>query len=162
MDLTRGALKIDRHILQEAIRSSWQRETSSDPEQWSCHNPAWGQCAVTALVLQDYFGGQIVWAEAVLPGGERISHYFNQGESVDEVFDWTLQQFPAGTNIPVGRAKAKEYPTTRDYVLSYASTRLRYSLLKAEVECKLSRRRLPNKRRVSRSGPAKPKRSYAF
>src|SRR5213592_1188668 len=31
-----------------AIRASWGRDTSDDPDEWSEENPARGQCAVTA------------------------------------------------------------------------------------------------------------------
>jgi hypothetical protein len=30
-----------------------------DVPKWSIDNPAAGQCAVTALIIHDYFGGQI-------------------------------------------------------------------------------------------------------
>lgn len=43
----------DNHI--EAIRKSWSRETCypEDQDRWSETNPAIGQCAVTALLVQD-------------------------------------------------------------------------------------------------------------
>ena len=69
--------KTNHSALEEAIKRSWTKETSSDPENWSEGNPAWGQCAVTALVVNDYLGGRVVWAEALLPDGRKISHYFN-------------------------------------------------------------------------------------
>ena len=118
--------------LEEAIRKSWSRETSSDPEKWNPENPAWGQCAVTALVINDYLGGEMVWAEAKLPDGRGISHYFNL---IDErEVDLTRNQFPEGTVIPPGVEKKKQYASTKDYVLSFPITRQRYLLLKQRVE----------------------------
>ena len=117
--------------LEGAIRKSWSRETSSDPEKWNPENPAWGQCAVTALVINDYLGGEMVWAEAKLPDGRGISHYFNlvDGQEVD----LTRDQFPEGTVIPAGVEKKKQYASTRDYVLSFPVTQQRYLLLKQQV-----------------------------
>ncbi len=39
------------------LERCWSADTSADPDGWSPENPAWGQCAVTALVVQDRFGG---------------------------------------------------------------------------------------------------------
>ena len=118
--------------LEEALIKAWQKESSSDPENWTAENPAWGQCAVTALIVNDYLGGDIVWSKASLPDGREISHYFNNIEGVEE--DFTRNQFPAGTNIPKGTSKTKEYSTTREYILSYPITLQRYESLKQKVE----------------------------
>ena len=118
--------------LEEAIRKSWSKETSSDPEKWAYENPAWGQCAVTALIVHDYLGGDIVWAEAKLPDGKSISHYFNQIKWKE--VDLTRRQFPEGTVIPQGIEKKKEYASTRAYVLSFPVTQQRYEILKKRVE----------------------------
>jgi len=120
--------------LEEAIRKSWSKETSSDPEKWAYENPAWGQCAVTALLVNDYLGGDIVWAEAKLPDGKGISHYFNRIEGRE--IDLTRRQFPEGTIIPAGIEKKKEYDSTREYVLLApgSTTRQRYEILKERVD----------------------------
>ncbi|MBR9683401.1 hypothetical protein GOV03_02575 [Candidatus Woesearchaeota archaeon] len=118
--------------LTEAIENSWCKETSSDPENWNLDNPAWGQCAVTACVINDYLGGKIVWAEALLPDGKKISHYFNF--LIGNELDLTRQQFPKGTVILPGIEKKKEFASTREYVLSFEVTQNRYELLKESVE----------------------------
>lgn len=125
--------------LEEALAQSWSRETSSDPEKWTAENPAWGQCAVTAAIVNDYLGGKVVWAEAQLPNGTKISHYFNRissdGEkSLDRFVDFTSRQFPNGTIIPLGIEKKKEFTSTREYILSYPKTAERYELLKDRVK----------------------------
>jgi len=41
----------------QQLRRSWSPETSSG---WTRDNPASGQCGVTALVVHDKFGGEIL------------------------------------------------------------------------------------------------------
>ncbi len=118
--------------LELALKNSWTKESSSDPEKWTPNNPAWGQCAVTALVINDYLGGDIVWNNASLPDGREISHYFNNIGGTEK--DFTRIQFPTGTTIPSGIPKTKEFSTTREYVLSYPITQQRYELLKQKVQ----------------------------
>lgn len=113
------------------LAKAWSRDTSCDPLAWTALNPSWGQCAVTACVVQDHFGGSIVWAEAQLDCGRRISHYFN--ELAGDIVDLTRGQFPEGTVIPKGLAKRKGLPTTRDYVLSSDMARERYARLAGAV-----------------------------
>lgn len=118
--------------LEKAVKQAWGKETSSDPDNWSIENPAWGQCAVTSLVINDYLGGKLVWAEAVMPDGKKISHYFNNINNIE--YDLTRCQFPEGTQIPIGADKAKSFATTRDYVISFPVTQKRYETLKKKVE----------------------------
>ena len=127
------------HDLALKLRQAWQRETSSDPAGWAPQNPAWGQCAVTACIVQDVLGGDIVWAEAKTPAGNTISHYFNKLAD-GSVVDLTRDQFPAGTSLspPDGQPKTQgrggeSYPTTRDYVLSFKATQERYGRLKSSL-----------------------------
>lgn len=44
------------------LQAAWTRGTSFDPERWTPENPSWGQCAVTALVINDLFGGELPMA----------------------------------------------------------------------------------------------------
>jgi hypothetical protein len=67
-----------------------------------------------------------VWAEARLPDGRRISHYFNRIDGKE--LDLTLEQFPKGTVVPEGRAR-HEGDSTREYMLSFERTRRRYEEL---------------------------------
>ncbi len=122
--------------LEEILNECWDKSTSSDPDKWTPENPAWGQCAVTSVIVQDYFGGEIVWAEVNIKDNPKyqkpISHYFNNIQ--EREIDLTRKQFPPETYIPKGIEKKKEFPTTRDYVLSYEPTMERYLLLKERVE----------------------------
>ena len=132
MNMIKTELSTHYARLEEAIQNSWCKETSSDPENWTIENPAWGQCAVTALIISDYLGGKLVWAEAKLPDGRAISHYFNNIRHHET--DLTRRQFPEGTLIPEGIDKKKEHATTKDYVLSFPATQQRYHILNQKVE----------------------------
>lgn len=127
---------VSESLLEMALRLAWQSGTSSDTMNWSFENPAWGQCAVTSLVVNDYLGGEIIWAMAKLSDGREISHYFNKINGIER--DFTRCQFPEETIIPMGVPKPKEYRTTRDYLLSSPNTRTRYELLRETVKKQLS------------------------
>ena len=117
--------------LEKLLQKSWSKETSYCPNEWNQSNPSFGQCAITSLIVNDYFGGEIVWAEAVLPDGQKISHFFNLID--DKEVDLTRSQFPEGTMIPIGVEKKKNFATTRDYLLSYENKNSRYALLKKNI-----------------------------
>ncbi|MBP7843653.1 MAG: hypothetical protein KA116_02475 [Proteobacteria bacterium] len=122
---------IKENQLTSIFNKIWSAETTASPSDWTEENPSWGQCAVTALVVQDILGGEIVWAEAELADGRKISHYKNLVDGRE--IDFTNQQFPPDTTIPAGVPKTKTYSSTRDYVLSYEPTRKRYDLLKSRL-----------------------------
>jgi len=121
----------DIKSLRRIFRQAWKRETSSDQKNWSPDNPAWGQCAVTACAVQDMIGGEIVWAQAVLPGGKKISHYFNMKNGCE--IDLTREQFPVGTRIPQGQPKESGYSSTREYILRFPATAERYKILTRNI-----------------------------
>jgi hypothetical protein len=80
--------------LQVAIRTSWSLETCDpiDAAQWTPDNPSRGQCAVSALVVHDFFGGQLLEAEVLFDDGSRQGfHYWNRLSSGD--VDLTSEQF---------------------------------------------------------------------
>ncbi|RLJ05068.1 MAG: hypothetical protein DRP08_00015 [Candidatus Aenigmatarchaeota archaeon] len=123
--------KITIEELGKVLEEAWCKETSSDPENWTPENPAYGQCAVTALVVQDYFGGKIVHADVIV-NGKSVSHYFNKINN--EEIDFTRKQFPSEAIIPSG----KVYKRTRDYILSYPDTIKRYEILKERVDFEIN------------------------
>ncbi|MFB8276951.1 YunG family protein [Nocardia colli] len=117
-------------VLEEALHVVWSADTGAAPD-WTASNRSKGQCAVTACVVQDYFGGDILHTTATLPNGDHVSHYFNVVDG--DVVDLTREQFPTGTSFSEPAPKAKGLPSTRDYCLSYDSTRQRYDLLRSRV-----------------------------
>jgi hypothetical protein len=86
--------------MEGAIRASWSRE-SCDPvdlADWSRDNPARGQCGVTALVVQDLLGGELLLAEVHHADGRRQGvHYWNRIGGVE--IDLTREQFRDGEVI---------------------------------------------------------------
>lgn len=119
--------KLTLEDLKRALEKSWSRETSADSENWTPENPTWGQCTVTALIVQDYFGGKLMRTKV----DEFGSHYWNKLPDGEEK-DLTRSQFPEGTIIPPGKTKS------RKYALSYPKTRRRYALLRLAVDDQIS------------------------
>ena len=80
---------------------AWSRQTSLDPDQWTPDNPAWGQGAVTALLVRQLFGFPILRTTVmILPHVKwpperksKIRHYLNRGADGQEL-DLTFSQFP--------------------------------------------------------------------
>ena len=56
-------------------------------DEWRVHNPTFGQCSITAFLMQDFFGGKVYGI--LRPGGNY--HCFNVVD--DCVFDLTSEQF---------------------------------------------------------------------
>lgn len=80
-----------------AIRASWDADTSDDPHQWTPENPTLGQCAVTAWVMREYFGGEILIAP-VVPSAVNDHHAWNRFPSGEEL-DFTFDQFTGGETL---------------------------------------------------------------
>lgn len=78
-----------------ALEASWDIETTYCVDNWERQDPAWGQCAVSAVVTVTLFGGEYRKGWTTLPDGFRCRHYWAvvDGEHVD--FTW--RQFPVGT-----------------------------------------------------------------
>ena len=117
--------------LEDAIKSSWGKDTCypASANEWTKKNPAFGQCAVTAIVVQDYLGGEILSCKS-------LHHYYNQLPNFT-IIDLTKSQFPDGTLIK------SDGPATRNYLLNgesaeRAKTRERYEILKKRVSEKYS------------------------
>jgi len=115
--------------LEVILPLAWSRATSADPQGWTRKNPAWGQCAVTALLIQDACGGTLVRTNAYTPGNDApIGHYFvRMADGVH--IDLTRNQFPEGTTFSENTEER-----SREYVLDPKfSTRKRYRLLKRRL-----------------------------
>lgn len=102
-------------VAESAIRAAWDETTSAD-EGWTAEVPELGQCAVTALIVQDLFGGEL---QRTVANG--VSHYYNSIAGVD--VDLTRAQFeePLLMEEPLVRERA--------YVLSFPATAARYDRL---------------------------------
>lgn len=109
--------------IQSALEKSWSARTSYLPHEWTLVNRARGQCAVTALIVQDELSGDIIKCDVV---GENETHFYNK-LSDNTVLDLTRSQF----KDPV--VFSNERIANRDEILSHPGTQDRYSELKNQV-----------------------------
>lgn len=114
-----------------ALRESWGRDTCApeDVAAWTHDNPARGQCATTALVLHDFFGGSLVMGEVIVDGQRVDFHWWNRLPDGEQV-DLTLEQFGPHEHV-VGAMEVKR-PT--------GATRMdaQYALLSSRVSARLA------------------------
>jgi hypothetical protein len=83
--------------LESAIRGAWSIETCdpTDAPFWTPTEPSRGQCAVTALVVHDLLGGELLEAEVDhADGSHQGFHYWNRFAGID--VDLTRRQFESG------------------------------------------------------------------
>ncbi|WP_203708209.1 YunG family protein [Asanoa iriomotensis] len=92
--------------LQAAIRASWAHDTCSPDDQartpWTAENPAWGHCDITALLLNDLVGGDLVLGEVHLGPDRHGYHWWNRLPGGIEI-DLTRDQFRLGQTITAAR-----------------------------------------------------------
>ena len=89
------------------------------------YDPTYGQCAITAMIVNDYFGGTI--HKIKVDGGG--THYFNK---IDDIyFDLTSDQFTL-YNIDIDYEPNEEVP--REYCGKNKDTKTRYELLVKKME----------------------------
>lgn len=114
--------------IEQAIRDSWSAETCTPEyrDRWTPDNPARDQCGVTAMVLNDLLGGELIRGEVHVDGVRTDFHWWNRlGPGVD--VDLTREQFGpeeavVGGDVivrpPVGewRRLQEEYAILRDRV----------------------------------------------
>jgi len=95
-------------------------------EEWSDDNKSWGMCAITALIVDDYFGAE--FGKIKVDG---ISHYFNIKDG--KIIDLTARQF----------RKELDYSSyesvDRAEILSNEDTKMRYLKLKDCMKKKFPR-----------------------
>jgi hypothetical protein len=118
--------------VERAVRASWGAETC-DPaavDEWRPDNPARGQCGVTALVVQDLFGGDLVLAEVHVDGRQVAYHYWNRfGPGLD--LDLTRGQFRPEQVVVGGEVVGRPPDAPR-------RCREQYELLRERVMARLS------------------------
>lgn len=115
---------LDLEDLEKLLRRCWTLETCAPKfkDKWSETNATVGQCAVTALIVQDYFGGKIMRCPSATG-----SHYYNKINS--QVIDLTYEQFLSGeVNYRSGEKR------TRNSLLSNEDTKNRYMILRQNLQ----------------------------
>jgi hypothetical protein len=117
-------------LLQKAVKKAWDKRTCypGDLTKWNENLPETGQCAVTALVINDLYGGQIVFNEA-------FDHFWNILPDGREL-DLTKGQFNCkitGEKVLVTRDAILYSPAAKRF-----RTNSRYHLLKKRVDALLT------------------------
>jgi hypothetical protein len=120
---------MDLNTLKDVLQMSWCAATAYG--EWDSHTPSSNQCAVTALVVQDYFGGKILRRK--LTNGN--NHFLNKLPDGTEI-DLTETQFSLIITKPI---KETTIGYSRNKILRHASVTRRYELLKQRVEDNLAK-----------------------
>ena len=112
--------------LYNVLLSCWCRETAypSCQKDWNENDCSYGQCAITAMLVNDMFGGEI-YRIRLDDGG---THYFNiiDGHTID----LTREQFDL-YDIPIEYSNAEKM--AKEYCGKSEDTRKRYELLKTRI-----------------------------
>lgn len=116
--------------LYTVLRKAWCKETAypSCQAEWVPNDPTYGQCAVTAMLVYDMFGGSIHRIR-VQGGG---THYFNKVNG--QYIDLTIEQFDL-YDLPVAYEPNEEMD--RRYCGKNPDTQRRYRLLLERIKNEL-------------------------
>lgn len=101
----------------EILHRVWSIESST---KWTKNNPAKGQCGVTSLVVNDYFGGDILKTAV-----DDSWHYYNRIN--DERIDFTVSQFdkePVYQDMESNRTEA--FKDTNEEQYNYLKTQFKF------------------------------------
>lgn len=108
------------------LEQSWQQATAypACQAEWIETDPSYGQCAVTAMLVHDMFGGTI--HKIRVSGGG--THYFNKLNGI--YVDLTREQFDLYA-IPINYEPNQEIP--REYCGKNKDTLARYKQLQRSI-----------------------------
>ena len=108
------------------LEQCWSKETAypSCQKEWVQNDPSYGQCAITATLVYDMFGGTI--HKIKVDGGG--THYFNKLNG--RYVDLTREQFDL-YNIPVNYVPNQEI--AREYCGKNKNTLERYRQLQRDI-----------------------------
>jgi N-acetylglutamate synthase-like GNAT family acetyltransferase len=110
--MQREISKLNKELLYHTFMNCWSIKSSS---LWTSQNPARGQCSNTALVIQDYFGGEIL--KTVV---DNQIHFYNMINN--QRIDITASQFANEINYednPSNRLEA--FADTNEIQYNYLS-----------------------------------------
>ncbi|TDD41524.1 hypothetical protein E1263_42465 [Kribbella antibiotica] len=113
--------------LQILLRTAWGPDTCypESSAEWRADNPARDQCGMTALVVQDVLGGELILGEVQVDGLRIGNHYWNRLPNGTEV-DLTAEQFRPDELVVNGEAVIRPPDAPRRH-------RAQYELLRARV-----------------------------
>jgi hypothetical protein len=114
------------HKLYAVLRQSWKADTAypSCQSEWVSNDPSYGQCAITATLVCDMFGGTI--HRIRVDGGG--THYFNKIDG--HYIDLTREQFDL-YHIPMRYEPNEEI--SREYCGKNPNTKARYKQLQRNI-----------------------------
>lgn len=115
-----------------ALKKAWNSETSFVPDEWTPDNPARGQCLVSSLVTQDYYGGDLR-RYRVTDEDFSETHYCNVLDD-GTILDTTGSQYTSPVTLRVDPIELDGYTSARDKRLSNNEIRRQYEILKNRVE----------------------------
>lgn len=111
--------------LRAALFSAWSAKSST---LWKAKNPALGQCGVTALVVQDILGGDILKTPY-----REIWHFYNLIDG--QVIDFTESQFESELEYQnVASDRAEAFVDTNQTQYDYLKTSVRGEYLANALE----------------------------
>ncbi|HIG94800.1 MAG: hypothetical protein QT05_C0001G0003 [archaeon GW2011_AR13] len=112
--------------LEKAIKNSLGRDTCYYKFIWDDKTQveSAGHCRVVALIVNDYFGGEIFFAHVV--GNSNYTHYWNKLSNGKEV-DFTKDQFSKDVKLTVPKI------ILRKQVLDNIRIKKTYPILKKKV-----------------------------
>lgn len=122
--------------LKEVLFHAWCAETAFEGI-WHKKIPTLNQCAVTALVVQDYLGGKIL--KRKMTNGQ--NHYLNRLPDGTEV-DLTAAQFDF---ITPKQILEETSVCSRSQLTRHQNVQTRYELLKKRVEENRTKQDIPAK-----------------
>jgi hypothetical protein len=113
--------ELHRHFL-----TAWGPDTCYPDmsEEWTPENPSRDQCGMTALVVQDILGGDLIIAEVHVDGDQVGHHYWNRLPDGSEV-DLTGDQFRPGEKVVGGTVIARPPDAPRYHREQYELLRRR-------------------------------------
>ena len=120
----------DQRALYDLLKKVWCEYTCTPRlrDKWSKENPTVGQCAITAFLAQDIFGGDVL----AVPTADGGKHCFNRVDGV--IFDLTSEQFlPAVPDYssPTVQSRAEHFERREKYErYLYLSKKLKETLAK--------------------------------
>ncbi|MGW4638176.1 YunG family protein [Sphaerisporangium sp. NPDC004334] len=121
-----SGMPITADELRPYFRSAWGADTChpDSREEWSPQNPARDQCGMTALVVQDILGGDLILGEVHVGGVQIGHHYWNRLPDGFEV-DFTADQFRPDEQVVGGRVVARPPDAPRRHREQYEHLRER-------------------------------------
>ena len=93
-------------------------------KEWKSNNKYWGMCAITALIVDDYFNTE--FGKTTVDG---VSHYFNIKNG--KIIDLTARQF--GKELDYSNYER----INRSKILSSLDTKRRYEIIKNRLRNRL-------------------------